>query len=192
MRPRICRLDQLGVKPHPGSPHRIGHPPDLWRSRRDIPTAVSPLHDHVSLLVQTVLTAMERVIESENAQEQSDEAGRWLNWLVVRAVAPRFTRLAAIRGESVCQSVVRQVVIHGTAVWGVNREAIIADPDAAKWWSLKRVLIILWEVKCSRCCVLVVPGHPNPNLETALGNFWAMRHWDEAEGGMKGRFKGVS
>jgi hypothetical protein len=58
-----------------------------------------------------------------------------------------------------------------------------------RWWSLKRLPIIWEEVKCSRCCVLVVPGHPNPNLETGLGNFWAKRRWDEAEVGKKGRFK---
>lgn len=40
---------------------------------------------------------------------------------------------------------------------------------------MKRPPITCWEVKCSRWGALVVPGRPNPNLETALGNFWAER-----------------
>lgn len=44
-----------------------------------MPTAVSPPHDHVLLLVQTVLTTMEHIIDSENVKEESDEAGRSLN-----------------------------------------------------------------------------------------------------------------
>lgn len=61
-----------------------------------------------------------------------------------------------------------------------------------RWWSLKRPVIIWMEVKSSRWGVLVVPGHPNPNSETALGNFCALRCWDEAEVGKKERSKGVS
>lgn len=61
-----------------------------------------------------------------------------------------------------------------------------------RWWSLKRPLIIWQEVKSSRWGVLVVPGHPDPNSETALGNFWAETCWDEAEGGKKERSTGVS
>lgn len=37
------------------------------------------------------------------------------------------------------------------------------------WWGMKRPLIIWRDVKCSRCGVLVVPGHPNPIFGDSSG-----------------------